>query len=109
MPNSPVFEWVAHELEAATAMSRLEARGTVRLALQELGLTVTGVARSPMQFTLARVLPRLLRSRGVATPDTICEKISAELGSIDLPIGHESPEDVFARLGGDPPSDRNAR
>ena len=109
MPNSPVFEWVAHELENATAMSRLEARGTVRLALQELGLTVTGVARSPMQFTLARVLPRLLRSRGIDAPDAVCEKISAELESADLPLGHESPEDIFARLGGDPPPGGKAR
>ena len=40
MVTSPVFEWVARQLEATTLMSRLEARGTIRLALQELGLTV---------------------------------------------------------------------
>lgn len=101
MPNSPVFEWVAHELEAATALSRLEARGTVRLALQELGLTVRGVARSPMQFTLDRVLPRLLKSRNIADADAVCQRISKDLASADLPLGHESPEDIFARLGGD--------
>lgn len=109
MPNSPVFEWVSHELETATALSRLEARGTVRLALQELGLTVTGVARGPMQFTLARVLPRLLTSRGIAAADTVCETLSKGLKSANLPLGHESPEDIFARLGGDSPGGRDER
>jgi hypothetical protein len=109
MPNSPVFEWVSHELELATVLSRLEARGTVRLALQELGLTVTGVARSPMQFTLARVLPRLLSSRGIAAAEVVCKKLSKDLESADLPLGHESPEDIFARLGGDAPSDPGSR
>ncbi len=109
MPNSPVFEWVARELETATALSRLEARGTVRLALQELGLTVTGVARGPMQFTLARVLPRLLASRGIAGADTVCQALSRGLKSADLPLGHESPEDIFARLGGDSPSGPDGR
>ncbi len=109
MPNSPVFEWIAHELEAATALTKLEARGTIRLALQELGLTVTGVARSPMQFTLARVLPRLLSSRGITESDAVCEALASGLEIADLPLGHESPEDIFARLGGDSPSGPDGR
>jgi hypothetical protein len=103
--GSPVFEWVASELEAATALTRVEARGTVRLALQEVALSVNGVARRPMLFVLERVLPNVLQSRGIVGWESVCTDLSRRLESADLPPMDPSPEDVFARLGGDPPSD----
>lgn len=104
--NSPVFEWVAQTLEEASSLTRLEARGTVRLALREVGLTVTGVARRPMLFVLKKILPRFLHSRGVPEPERICIALAARLEQASLPSVGESPEHVFARMGGDIPDDR---
>jgi hypothetical protein len=99
--NSPVFEWVAQQLEEATALSRLEARGTVRLALREVGLTVTGVARRPMLFVLEKILPGLLRSRNIGGARETCNDLMARLSVAELGNVAESPEEVFARMGGD--------
>ena len=99
--NSPVFEWVALQLEEATSLSRLEARGTVRLALAEVGLTVKGVARRPMLFVLEQILPGLLRSRNVEDASAVCQVLTERLESAELGSVAESPEDIFARIGGD--------
>ncbi len=104
MNSSPVFEWLATELEGATSLSRQEARGTVRIALREVGLTVEGVARRPMCFVLDRVLPDILRSRGVQDSVTLCSHLARRLDAASLAPQRESPEHVFARLGGDLPS-----
>ncbi len=96
-----MFEWIALQLEEATSLSRLEARGTVRLALGEVGLTVTGVARRPMLFVLEKILPGLLRSRNIDDATTICQDLMTRLASAEVGRVAESPEDVFARMGGD--------
>lgn len=99
--NSPVFEWVARAVEEATSLTRTEARGTVRIALNEVGLTATGVARGPMLFVLERILPGLLHSRSIDDPQGTCSRLLAELAEAELGHVEESPEDIFARLGGD--------
>ncbi len=100
--NSPVFEWVTRAMEEATSLSKIEARGTVRIALTEVGLTATGVARGPMLFVLERVLPGLLRSRNIQDPEATCAGLIAGLSHAELDRVEDAPEDVFARLGGDP-------
>ncbi len=106
---SPVFEWAAEGLENVAGLSRSEARGTVRLALREVGLTVTGVTRRPMLFVVDNVFPRLLQSRGVRDPGAVCAELGRLLQRADLPpVSVEDADVVFARLGGDPPSDPSA-
>lgn len=96
-----MFEWVCQQLEDTTQLSRLEARGTIRLALREVGLTVKGVARRPMIFVLEQVLPGLLRSRNIEGAVQICDGLKTRLAVAELGSVAESPEDVFARMGGD--------
>ncbi len=99
MANS-VFEVVAAEVERRTDLSRLEARGTVRLALREGGLDARAVTAEQMTVILRRVLPAEMRSRGIDEPERICDSILAALARAPLHTSLEtdSPEDIFRRL-----------
>jgi hypothetical protein len=101
MADSPVFEFVCGEIEQRTSLGRLEARGTVRLALKEAGLAANAVSVREMDVVLARVLPAALASRGIEGGDALCGEIRA--GAARLQDGGraaETPEAIFGRLGG---------
>ena len=94
-----VFEVVAGELERRTDLSRLEARGTVRLALREGGLDARSVTSDQMEVILRRVLPGEMRSRGVEGSDRICEAILVALSRMTpMATDTDSPEAIFRRL-----------
>ena len=102
MASSSVFEWTCEALERSTTLERLEARGTLRLALKAAGLDPRDVTTGQMTTVLQRVMPAELESRGVANGGALCEKIARELAAAGLQdqASADSPEKVFARLGG---------
>ena len=96
-----IFEMVAKELERRTDLSKLEARGTVRLALKEAGLEGRSVTVEQMIVMLRKVMPDEMRSRGVERPEQICEAIITALKSSGAASSRpkaESPEAIFRRL-----------
>lgn len=96
-----IFELVAEELERRTDLAKLEARGTVRLALKEAGLDARAVTPEQMIVMLQKVMPDEMRSRGVEQPEQICEAIITGLKSSRPAPGRpeaESPESIFRRL-----------
>lgn len=98
-----VFDFVAETLEQATDFDKLEARGTVRLALKQSGLDAKGVTSDQMEVVLQKVLPGELKTRGVESPDSVCEGIVQSLKSHDFGSAgsdDQSPEAVFKRIGG---------
>jgi hypothetical protein len=97
-----LFEFVASRLEERTELDKLEARGTLRIALKEAGLDPRSVTAEQMSVMLVRTMPKELASRGVAQPDSICEGLAAAVKDFHgaAPRAVESPEDVFRRLGG---------
>jgi len=99
---SPVFEFVAGEIERRSTLATLEARGTVRLALKRAGLDSSSVTSDQMSVVLERVLPEEIRSRGVARSEELCRAIAAALrGSHPGDAAAcESPEAIFRRLAG---------
>ena len=97
---SPLFDHVCQQLEERTSLDRLEARGTVRLALKSAGLEPASVTREQMAVVLARVLPDELAQRGIDQPEAVCTAVSEELPA-DSAATTDSPEAVFARLGGE--------
>lgn len=96
-----VFDFVADELERRTDLAKLEARGTVRLALKEAGLDARTATVEQMGVMLQRVLPKEMRSRGIESAEDVCEAIhtalKAQHPSDGAPAG-ESPEAIFRRL-----------
>nr|MDJ0853233.1 hypothetical protein [Myxococcota bacterium] len=78
---------------------RLEARGTVRLALKEAGLDVRSVTRSQMVVVVERVLPQALSSRGVQDFDELCKEWKARLSALQTRSTPDTPDLVFERLG----------
>ncbi len=100
MASSTAFEWLCQELEERTSLERLEARGTVRIALKEAGLEAGSVTGGQLAVVLARVLPGELTGRGIEDAESVCQKLAGGLREIPGdPSDHETPEAVFARLG----------
>lgn len=104
MSESPVFAFVTEELERRTHLKRIEARGTIRLALKEAGLEPRAVTTQQMNVVIERLLPDALRRRKVSDPDEVCADILHGLrafASRSNLKAEESAYDVFRRLGGD--------
>jgi len=103
MAADTVFEFVSEKLEQATDLDRLEARGTVRLALKQAGLDAKMLTAMQMNVVLEKVLPDELSARGVDQPGAICSNLVRGLKSFRgaSPSADESsPEAVFKRIGG---------
>lgn len=101
MPDSNAFATVSREIESRTELDRLEARGTVRLALQQAGLDAGSVTPGQMAVVLERVLPRELEGRGVAEAAPLCSQLASLVASLpEEGAVADTPDAVFQRLGG---------
>jgi hypothetical protein len=100
MADSTSFEFACNELERATSLDRLEARGTVRLALKATGLEAHSVTPSQMATVMTRVLPKELASRGIENGESTCATIATGLANLPDEVASDTPEAVFQRLGG---------
>ncbi len=100
MPNSAAFDWTCEELERETDLDRLEARGTVRIALKSAGFEAGSVHPDQMRVVIEKVLPGELIARGVDDAEAICGRLAAGVGSVSAGDDAESPDEVFERLGG---------
>jgi len=102
MKDTPVFERVAADLEAHTSLGRMQARGTVRLALREAGLEGSEVTQDQMLTVVDRLLPVELASLQIDGTDRICAALreAIETMSADAFPGSEGADEIFRRLGG---------
>ena len=97
-----LFDSVADALEEATSLDRLEARGTLRLALKTAGLDAAGVTAEQVAVVLRKLMPGELETRGIADAESICQSLASRVASLaggDVAAA-DSPESVFERLGG---------
>ena len=104
MAESDIFDWVSTELERRTPLSRLEARGTVRLLLKDLGLDPSSVSAHQMVIVVERLLAPALSKRKVPDAATVCEQLEKALRerARHHPDRHEeSAYDVFERFDSD--------
>ena len=103
MADSASFDWVCGELEGQTSLDRLEARGTVRLALKSAGLDARSVTPDQLQVVIEKVMKGELSARGVNEADRLCADLSIGLvtAAHSFGSGHrDTPDAVFSRLGG---------
>jgi len=99
--SASIFDFVSDELERLTKLEKLEARGTVRLALKAAGLDVRTVTTPQMVATLEKVMPKEIRARGVENSEQICRTIVTGLEAAypsSSAVNPESPEAIFRRL-----------
>jgi hypothetical protein len=99
--SASIFDFVSDELERLTTLEKLEARGTVRLALKAAGLDARTVTTPQMVATLEKVMPAEMRARGVENGDQVCKTIASRLEAAHPASGApspESPEAIFRRL-----------
>jgi hypothetical protein len=98
MADSQAFTVLCEALEQASSFDRLEARGTVRLALKNAGLESATVTAPQLNVVIDKILPAELETRGV--DGSICSQLHAALDRVDASTEPtQSPEAVFSRLG----------
>lgn len=99
-----LFDLAAEQLEHHTSLDRLEARGTLRLALKESGLDPQSLAVAQLSVVFEKVMPGELANRGVADSAAACRAVMDDVTSSQLAAdapASSSPDDIFRRLGGD--------
>ena len=104
MAGSSAFEWLCTALEESTTLERLEARGTVRIALKEAGLEPRTVTPSELRVVVQKILPRELRNRGVPNEAALCDRLISGLQVLERQPGApaaDTPDAIFRRLGGE--------
>lgn len=103
MADPTVFDFTAERLEQSTALDKLAARGTVRLALKAAGLDPGAVGSRQMLVVLKSVMPDELLRRGVDDAVAVCQRIGETLAkaglSADSCDGADRAAAIFARLG----------
>ena len=97
-----LFDFAAERLEHHTSLDRLEARGTLRLALKLAGLDPKDVTSEQLRVLFERVLPGEIKTRSVADPASVCSAVMNDVAS--SPVGLDEPgsasvDEVFRRLG----------
>jgi hypothetical protein len=99
--SASIFDFVSDELERLTTLEKLEARGTVRLALKAAGLDARTVTTPQMVATLQKVMPAEMRARGVENGEQVCQTLVTRLEAAHpatAGTNSESPEAIFRRL-----------
>jgi hypothetical protein len=99
-----LFDTAAELLEQRTSLDRLEARGTLRIALKEVGLDVATLSVEQLRVVFEKILPGELERRGVDDASTACAAVMKEVAlSPAAAAAHQSEdaEAVFRRLGRD--------
>jgi hypothetical protein len=99
--SASIFDFVSEQVERLTTLERLEARGTVRLALKAAGLEAQTLTTPQAVATLQKVMPAEMRARGIKNEDQVCRTIVEHLQAAHPATGGavpESPEAIFQRL-----------
>ncbi len=98
-----LFDIAAENLEGATDMDRLAARGTLRIAVKEAGLDPHKLTVSQLRAVFEKLMPKALDAGGVSNATTACQTVMDEIArSADASdiASSASPDDIFKRLGG---------
>jgi len=96
--DSNAFTWLCSELEKTTDLSRLEARGTIRIALKQAGLLAEDLTPRQAVTVVQRVLPGELASRGIADPDRVCDRLATGVACLRDERSGASPDEIFGSL-----------
>ena len=99
--DATLFDFAADRLEHHAGLDRLEARGTLRIALKAAGLEPKNLTGAQMQVVFEQLMPAELDSRGVGNMQDVCAAVLADLaGARDVTedASATSPDEIFNRL-----------
>jgi hypothetical protein len=99
--DATLFDFAAERLEHHASLDRLEARGTLRIALKSAGLAPNNLTGAQLQVVFEQVMPGELDSRGVSDIRDVCAAVLADLersGGAAGDASATSPDDIFRRL-----------
>ena len=100
--DATLFDLAAKRLEHHTGFARLEARGTLRIALKAAGVEPKNLTGAQLQVVFEKVMPGELESRGINNVPDVCAAVLADLsraGRAAAIVSATSPDDIFRRLG----------
>lgn len=99
-----LFDVAADSLEQHTSFSRLEARGTLRIAIKSGGLDLKSLTADQLRVVIEKLMPGELEQRGVSDAASICSRVIGDLEN-SAAFTDTAPSDdvdgIFRRLGGD--------
>ncbi len=95
-----LFDTASQLLEQKSDLNRLEARGTLRLALKAAGLDPNYLTLKQLQVVFDKVMPEELEKRFIADAVDVCASVM-EAVSDTVDLNTESSDEVFSRIGGD--------
>jgi hypothetical protein len=99
MSDSPIFELVCETVQNEARLSRLEARGTVRLLLKTVGLDAEVLTKDAAIRAVAGLLEQALRVRRVAEPERVTAQVLQQLRTSKLEAPqYDDAEAIFARI-----------
>ncbi len=99
--DATLFDFAADRLEHHAGLDRLEARGTLRIALKAAGLVPKNLTGTQLQVVFEQVMPGELDSHGVSEMQDVCAAVLADLADArDATAGASatSPDEIFRRL-----------
>ena len=74
-----LFDFAAERLEHHTSLDRLEARGTLRIAIKIAGLPAKSVNAAQLCVVFEKVMPDELEKRGVSDAAVACSAVIDDL------------------------------
>ncbi len=95
------FDFTAERLEHHTSLDRLEARGTLRIALKIAGLTAKAVTAGQLCVVFEKVMPDELEKRDVNDAAAVCSAVIDDLVNSPPPADEAPAADldaIFHRL-----------
>ena len=101
--DATLFDFAADRLEHHAGLDRLEARGTLRIALKTAGLEPKNLTGTQLQVVFEQVMPGELDSRAVSNTPDVCAAVLADVASARGAAADDSvtsPDDIFRRLAG---------
>jgi hypothetical protein len=99
-----LFDLTAKHLENRTDLDLLEARGTLRLALEKAGLNPKSLTLKQLQVVFQKVLPKELELRGIRYIQSVCNSVLTRVirtADTAEAAPAESIDETFRRLGGE--------
>ena len=94
-----LFDFTAERLEHHTSLDRLEARGTLRIAIKSAGLTAKSVTAGQLCVVFEKLMPDELEKRDVSDAASVCNAVIDDLVNSPTPADEAPATDLDAIFG----------